>query len=162
MKEIMGLLEDFDPAALLPELDSALGKIETLLRLAIMVGPIIILVLGILYFVLPPREANHSFGYRFFWGMSSVESWRFTQRVAGLIWSLLGVVLTILMQLQAMKFRGMETMEMIWVTTRCLLWEFGLVAVSCLLIDLIVIVFFNAKGDRRGFTVRKKKVKAEK
>lgn len=170
MEETISALEDFDPAAILdafdpakmlPELEPALGQIETLLRLSILVGPILLLVLGILYFILPPREANHSFGYRFFWGMSSVESWRFTQRVAGLVWALLGLVLTVLMLMRSSQFPGMETMDMVWSAVRCILWELGLVAVSCLVIDVIVVVCFNARGVRREFTLPKKRAKRE-
>jgi hypothetical protein len=62
IESITGLLEDFDPAALLPELDTVIGRVEFFTRLAVMAGPLVLLVLGVLYFFAAPREANYHFG----------------------------------------------------------------------------------------------------
>lgn len=150
MEVIEKFLGDFDPSALLPDLDSMLGRMEFLLRLAVMIGPLILLVLGILYFLLPAKEANYSFGYRFFWGMNSVEAWRFMQKVAGIAWGGLGLVLTVIMFFVCAGFGGKETMDMVWAAVRCILWELGLLAISCIVIDVIMLVMFNSKGDRRS------------
>lgn len=151
MEIIEKFLGDFDPAALLPDLDSMLGRVEFLLRIAVMAGPLVLLVLGLLYFLLPAKEANHNFGYRFFWGMNSVEAWRFTQKVAGIAWAALGLVLTIVMFFICASFDGKETMDMVWLAARCILWELGLLAVCCVVVDIIVVVMFNSKGIRRRF-----------
>ena len=149
MDIIKSLLSDFDPAALLPKLDTALGKVELVVRIAVMVGPLILLALGIWYFFLPPKEANHSVGYRFFWGMSSVESWRFTQKVAGIVWGLLGLTLAVVMFFVGSGFRDMEMMDMVTQAVKCIFWEIGLLAAACLAIDITVVVVFNSKGIRR-------------
>ena len=72
MDFIKSLLSDFDISSLLPKLDSLLSKVELLARIVVMAGPVILLVLGLWYLLLPPKEANYAVGYRFFWGMSSV------------------------------------------------------------------------------------------
>ena len=92
MKEmIKSLLGDFDPTALLPDLGAMFGHLELLLRIAVLVGPLCLLGFGLWYLLAPAKEANHSVGYRFYWGMSSVEVWQFTQRLAGLVWTGVGL-----------------------------------------------------------------------
>ena len=54
----------FDVVKFLPKLDSVMGWMGLLIRLAVLVGPILILVLGLMYYFSPPKEANHRFGYR--------------------------------------------------------------------------------------------------
>lgn len=144
------LFEDFDLAAFLPDLSGIQGWIETVLRVAVMAGPILLLGFGLLYLMAPPKEANHSFGYRFWWGMASLKAWQFTQKVAGFAWTGLGIGLTIVMAVCCNAFRRMEMDTMTWFAGKCLLWELGLIALSCLVIDIIVIACFDRQGYRRG------------
>ena len=103
IKEIM---DGFDPAALLPDLTTLVGKVEFVTRIAVMVGPIVLLVLGVLYFFASPKEANYHFGYRCYFGMGSMDAWRFTQRLAGLVLAALGLILTVVMLFVCGSFRG--------------------------------------------------------
>ena len=147
--DLKTLMDEFEPASLLPELDTILGKAELITRIAVMIGPIILLILGLAYLLLSPKEANYYFGYRCYFGMGSVEAWRFTQRLAGIIWTLLGLTLTAVMFLVCGGFRGMEMMEMMNTAVTCVLWQAGLVLVSWLAINTIVALRFNAKGNLR-------------
>lgn len=150
LKDRLGeLIQEFDPANFMPELGSMLGIVELVCRVAVMLTPVALLALGLMYFLVPPKEANHAFGYRFYWGMSSVESWRFTQKLAGLLWGILGLVLTIFMALITNSYRGMEVMDIVWSAATCILWELALVAGSIVLIDLTVVICFNRKGVLR-------------
>ena len=79
----------------LPSLESLLGKLDLLVRVLVMAGPLALLGLGLYYFLLPPKEANHSAGYRFRYGMRKVKVWKFMQRIAGMVYSLVGLVLTV-------------------------------------------------------------------
>ena len=149
IEDLKSLMDDFDPASLLPELDSIMGWIQFIVRLAVVIGPVVLLVMGLAYLFMSPKEANYYFGYRCFFGMGSVEAWRFSQRLAGIVWGLLGLVLTIVMVLVGGGFQSMETMDMLWKAVRCLLWEAGLTAVSCLVINTVVASYFDGKGGRR-------------
>ena len=73
---IKSLLGEFDPTAFLPDLWAIFGNLDTALRVVVLAGPLCLLGLGLLYLLAPPSEANHIFGYRLFWGMSSVEAWQ--------------------------------------------------------------------------------------
>lgn len=149
MDAIMSLLQDFDPAAFIPELNTVLGWIELLARLSVMVGPLILLALGLFSFLAPPKEANHKMGFRTLWGMGSVEAWQFTQRLAGICWTALGFLLTVVMALICNSFRGLDTMQMVQSAGTCLLWEIGLIVASYIGINVTVIVRYDWKGNRR-------------
>lgn len=147
--EVTGLLNGLDISNLLPKLDSVLGYVDAILRIAVLLAPVVIFALGLAYFLTPPKEANHGFGYRFYWGMSSVESWAFTQKLAGIVWAVLGLVLIIVMAILCSGFAGMELMAMVEKAVTLLIWELALVAVSCIAIDITVVVMFDRKGVRR-------------
>ena len=147
---IKELMDAFDPASLLPELDTITGWIDLVARIAVMAGPIVILLLGLAYLLIAPREANYVFGYRTWFGMGSVEAWRFTQRLAGIVLGLLGLVLTVVMFLTVNGFGELAIMDMMTKVVTCLLWEIGLTAVCCLGINLTTLLLFDGKGNFRG------------
>lgn len=146
---LKSLLSDFDPAALVPDLAGMFQGLEGLLRIAVMVGPLCLLGLGLFYLLLPPKEANYNFGYRAFWAMSSVDAWQFTHKVAGVTWTALGLVLTTVMGLRCNGFRDLGPEEMVWAALWSLVWELGIIAVSILAVNIAVMVLFDHKGNRR-------------
>ena len=150
---IKELMDGFDPASLLPELDTVFGKVELVCRVIVMIGPALLLLLGLIYLFLTPREANHYIGYRCYFGMGSVNAWRFTQRLAGIVFGGLGLVLSIIMLLTIGSFREMAMDAMVWKAARCLLWEGGLALLGHLGIMITAMIVFDRKGNFR----RKKK-----
>ena len=58
IEDLKGLMDGFDPAALLPELDGILEGIVSLARMAVMVGPILLFAAGLAYLLLAPKEAS--------------------------------------------------------------------------------------------------------
>ena len=91
LMELLGKLQD--PASLLPDLNQALTDLVPVIRYAVLLAPAVLLVMGLVYLFLAPKEANHTLGFRCWWGMSSVEVWQFTQKLAGITWTALGLVL---------------------------------------------------------------------
>ena len=148
-EDIKVLMDNFDPAALLPDLTTVVGKVEFITRIAVMAGPVVLLTLGILYFFAAPKEANYRFGYRCYFGMGSEEAWRFTQRFAGLVWGVLGLVLTVVMLIITGSFGGNPIMDIIGKGAKCLLWEGGLILVSILGINFTAMLCYDRKGLRR-------------
>ena len=149
IEDLKTLMDEFDPAVLLPELDTVVGKAELVARIAVLAGPVILLLLGLAYLLVSPKEANYHFGYRCYFGMGSVEAWRFSQRLAGVVWAVLGLVLSVVMLLVCNGFAGQEIMDILGSAVKCLLWEVGAVAVSCLTINGLVAARYDAKGYRR-------------
>ena len=149
MEALKALMKDFDPAALMPDLDTVLGKLEGIIRLAVMVAPLVLLGLGLLYLLAPPKEANYKLGYRFFWGMSSVEAWRFTQRLAGVVFSAMGLIFLIVMLVISGGFGDLGEMEMVTTTVNCLLWQVGLAFAGYFGVALTAFVLFDRTGAPR-------------
>ena len=152
---IKSLMDGFDPAALLPDLSELFGSLATLCRFAVMIGPVVMLVLGLAYLFLSPREANYYFGYRCYFGMGSVQAWRFTQRIAGMLFGGVGLILTIVMYVISGAFAEMEVTDMVWKAAGCLAWQAVIALVLTFLVNFLAFFFFDAKGGPR----RKKKEK---
>ena len=82
-------------AAIIPELGAMLADMRFWLGFAMLVGPVLLMLLGAYYYFLAPGEANHKAGYRTYYGMGSVEAWRFTQGLAGKVWGFMGAGLAV-------------------------------------------------------------------
>ena len=150
---IKSLMDGFDPAAMLPDLSELFGSLATLCRFSVMVGPVVLFVLGLAYLFLSPKEANYYFGYRCYFGMGSVQAWRFTQHLAGLLFGGVGLILTIVMFSISGSFAEMEVTDMVWRAADCLVWQAVIALVLTLLVNFLAFFFFDGKGGPR----RKKK-----
>ncbi len=146
---LMAIFSEFDVAAFLPQLDTLMGWVETILRLLVMAGPLLMLGFGLLYLLAPPKEANYSLGWRFWWSMASLDAWQFTHHWAGIVWSALGFLLTLIMAFVCNAFRRMAPMDMVWSAAKCLIWELGLMGAACIGINVAVMKVFDKDGFRR-------------
>lgn len=155
-EDLTNLLEGADLSALLPELDSIVDKMAPIMKVAVMAGPVIFLALGLLYLFATPKEANYKFGYRCYFGMGSVNAWRYTQRLAGIVFTGVGLILTLVMLFITGGFGEMDVMDMLWKAMKCGIWEAVIIAISCLLVNLVVMFYFDAKGN-----IRRRKAKAK-
>ena len=146
---IKEMMDGFNPEALLPQMDTIFSRVLLVCRVAVMIGPVLLLVLGLAYLFLSPKEANYYFGYRCYFGMGSVNAWRFTQRIAGIVLGGLGLILTPVMFFISSGFAGMQVMDMVWKALRCLLWQAGLTILATLAINGLAMFWFNRKGELR-------------
>ena len=146
---IKSVMDGFDPASLLPDLSKVFGNLVGVCRVAVMIGPVIALILGLAYLFLAPKEANYYFGYRCYFGMGSVRAWRFTQRIAGMILGGLGLILTVIMAIVTAGYGHMDSMDMVWSAVNCLVWEAVLLLIGTIAINLIAMANFDAKGEYR-------------
>ena len=149
IESIKEIMDAFDPATLLPELGDIFSLVTGVCRIAVMVAPIILLVLGVAYLLFSPKEANYYFGYRCYFGMGSVEAWRFTQRLAGAVLGGLGLILTGVMLVISMGFPGMEAMDMVWKAFWCLIWQGVLALLANAGIWLATFLRYDARGNLR-------------
>ena len=146
IKEIM---DGIDPAALLPDLTTIFGRIELLCRIAVMIGPIVLLVMGLSYLLFAPKEANHYFGYKCYFGMGSVQAWRFTQRFSGIILTAVGLILTGAMFFLSTGFHAMPVPDMVWRSVVCLFWEAIAAILAFESVNLTAMLLFDRKGVLR-------------
>ena len=155
IEQMKQLVNEFDFANFIPAGDSILGWIELLVRLFVMAAPVCVLVFGLWFLFLPPKEANHRAGYRTYFGMGSVEAWRFTQFLAGVVLSAVGLILSVVMLLVTNGYREMDMMDMVNNAIVCVLWEIGCIVLCCLGINITALVMFDRKGVRRSKKRRK-------
>ena len=149
MNSITAFFDKLDFSKLVPELDTLLGKLQAVATWSLMIGPIVMLAFGLWYFFLPPKEANHKVGFRTWFGMGSVEAWRFTQRLAGIVWGGLGLVLTVISIIVSLTFGGKDAMQIATSAFVCLMWQAGLALIGWFGISFIVFLRYDGLGYRR-------------
>ena len=152
VESIKGMMDAFDPAALLPDLSKVFGSLTAVCRVAVMIGPVILLILGLAYLFLSPKEANYYFGYRCYFGMGSVESWQFTQKLAGIVLGGLGLVLTVAALVVSLGLSLQNPMDSVWRAVYCLIFQAVLVLLANAAIWGVTAYLFDAHGlpRRRG------------
>ena len=146
---IKALLDGFDPAGLLPDLSKVFDSLVPLCRLAVLVGPVVLLLLGLSYLLLTPKEANYYLGYRCYFGMGSEFAWRFTQRLAGWLFTAVGLVLTVVMFAISVRFPYMALTDMVWKAASCLLVELVAAVLLILTVNISAAWHFDRKGKHR-------------
>ena len=148
MDKILSLFQQ-DIGELLPDMDSFLSGFAGFVRLALLAGPVILLVLGLWYTFLPPKEANHRAGFRTYITMGSIQVWRFAQKLAGIIYMVLGGILTVVMFIVSLFFSNENPVAMITTALICVIIQLILVVLVWLLINALVFRVYDAKGNRR-------------
>ena len=149
MESIKEMMDGFDPAALLPQLETIFEKMELICRVAVMVGPVVLLIMGLVYLFFTPKEANHYIGYRCYYGMGSVQAWRFTQRIAGIAFGGLGLVLTLIMFFVSNGFASMAVEDMVWKALSCLVWQAILTVLATIAVHVLAFLNFDRNGEFR-------------
>ena len=146
---IKEMMDGFDPAALLPQIDSIVDWVKLICRLAVLVGPIVLVLAGLSYLLLAPKEANYYFGYRTTFGMGSVAAWRDTQKVAGWMFAGVGLVLTVIMLMVCVTFGGLEPMTAVWRAAKCMIAEAVIALIVVLSINSVAAFTYDYKGNKR-------------
>lgn len=146
---IKEMMDGFDPAALLPRIDSIVDWVKLICRLAVLVGPIVLVLAGLSYLLLAPKEANYYFGYRTAFGMGSVAAWRHTQKVAGWMFAGVGLVLTVIMLMVCVTFGGLEPMTAAWRAAKCMIAEAVIALIVVLSINSVAAFTYDYKGNKR-------------
>lgn len=147
-------LAELDPEALIPQIDSLVELAGGICRICLLAVPLALLLTGLAYLLFAPREANYIFGYRTAFGMGSVSAWRHTQKIAGAMFSLLGLVLLLAVFLITAGMGNLAPMDMVWKTVRILIGEGVLVIAARLLVNTVAMATFNYRGERRRKAAR--------
>ena len=147
--EFITKLFDFDFTALVPEMSTLLALLKTIVTLAVLCGPFAMVVLGALYLWKPAKEANYKYGYRTYFGMGSVEAWRFSQKMAGLIFLGVGGLLVIAMLVVLCIATGNDMFALAKTAAICLGVELGLALAARLAVAILAWVYFDKDGERR-------------
>lgn len=149
MDDILSLLQDFDVANFLPAPGDYISSLVGWVRFAVLLGPLILLGLGVWYFFWPPKEANHSVGFRTYWSMGSVKAWLFSQKLAGMSFMVLGGVLFVLSLLISLTFNGEKAMGMINTALVLVVIQLLLILGLCIVLNLLIYRAFDKDGKAR-------------
>lgn len=149
MEKITELLNTFSLEKYIPKLDTLMGWVQWLVSLAVRVGPICILVLGLIYLLIPPKEANRKAGFRTYFGMGSVIAWNVTQRLAGIVMTITGLILTIIAYKRIGEFASYDMMTMANVAIKMVKSQVICALVIYVFMFLLTAVLFNRNGDCR-------------
>ena len=149
LESIKEFFAGFESLPSLPDPGPLVEKADLIARLLVMAGPVVMVIMGLLYLFAAPQEANHHFGYRCYFGMGSEQAWRYTQRIAGYTWSGLGLVLTVAMLLVTAKFAQQELFEVLTTAVVCVVLEALLLLLASIVIRTIVAARYNRHGERR-------------
>ena len=132
-----------------PDAGTVVDKILPIAKVLVVAGPVIMLILGLLYLFAAPKEANHHFGYRCYFGMGSEQAWRFTQRIAGYTWIVLGSIMTVAMLIVTGRFPGQDVLEMLTTAGTCVVVEALVLLIATIVIRITVAAVFDRHGERR-------------
>ena len=132
-----------------PDAGTVVDKILPIAKVLVVAGPVIMLILGLLYLFAAPKEANHHFGYRCYFGMGSEQAWRFTQRIAGMTWIALGSIMTVAMLIVTSRFPKLDVLEMLTSAATSLVTEALVLLAATIIIRITVAAVFDRHGERR-------------
>lgn len=142
-------LFDLDLSKFVPEMPAFLGGLRALLVLAILIGPILLVTLGAMYLLRPAPEANFKYGFRTYFGMGSIEAWRFSQKIGGLAFGGLGAVLLLVMFIVVLTFFKKDLFQIANTAIVCLIWQAILALIARITVSILCCVYFDRNGDRR-------------
>lgn len=150
MDFISSLLDGLDNIGnLVPALEKLLSSAQLWLTILLLIGPAVMLILGVIYLFLPPKEANHHIGYRTYFGMGSVEAWLHTQKLAGIIYGGLGIILGIIMIIVSTSLKNKDMMQAFTSAITWLCVQVGIVLLIYLGMFVYTAIVFDRHGNRR-------------
>lgn len=135
--------------ALIPNLEKLMGDMRSWLGIAMIIGPVIFIVMGLVYYFLAPPEANHKLGYRTYFGMGSVTAWKFTQKLAGIVWGGLGIILAIVAIIGCVIMVGQELSKATSTALTILIIEAVAAVLAFLTVEITVILRYDMNGSAR-------------
>ena len=143
-------MDDFNIGKFLPEFSRFLDGMDMFVRVCVMAGPLALLGLGLYFLLAAPKEANHTAGYRFRYGMAKVRSWQFMQFLAGSVYSVTGLILTVVMGCLCVSIHKLDLMSMSIAAIKMIGWQVAVIVAVTVGINVTVMVLFDSEGNRRS------------
>ena len=136
--------------ALIPKLELLLSDMKFWMGVAVLIGPLLFLGMGAFYYFLSPKEANHRLGYRTYFGMGSVPAWKFTQKLAGMVWGGLGAVLTLVAVIVCIVLGSREPAHAMSGALTMLIIEAVCALLAFLAVEILVFVRYDMNGNLKN------------
>lgn len=136
--------------ALIPNLEKLLGDVRSWLGIAMIIGPVIFIGMGLFYYFLAPPEANHRLGYRTYFGMGSVSAWKYTQKLAGVVWGGVGIVLAVVAIIGCIIMVAQELPKATTTSLTILIIEAVVAVLAFLTVEITVLLRYDMNGSARN------------
>ena len=149
MDAITGFLEEFDFAKLLPELGKFLSGLRFWIGFVMLLGPVVLLICGLRYYYRPVQIPDRKRGYYLPCAMYTKAAWKFTQRTAGVVWSIAGGAMAVIGLLICLILIKANEMTLVTVAVIWMILEVVAVLVSNMMIRRKV----NSCFDRDGMPI---------
>lgn len=143
---LSGFFETLDPTQLLPKADTFLVIAIVLIIISLLIGPVMLLLAGLKYLKAPSPLPNHKTGFRTYFGMGSKAAWDYTQRLAGILWSILGALLTVAMVIVCLIFITLNAAQIAFTALICMIVQASLAVLSWAVITIMATVNFDKNG----------------
>jgi len=114
-------IQDFDITSFLPELESFLGSLRFWCGFAALLGPILLLIFGLLLLKNPDAGINQFLGFRLCREGSSDAARKRAYRLGGLYWTVSGGALAVVTLVVLLFTIGADALGMLTATAVCLL-----------------------------------------
>ena len=131
-----------------PSITLFLGFLTVLLCVSLLIGPAFLLHFGATYYF-RPAALDSGRGFRSPFVKGSTSAWKYTQKMAGMIWGGLGALLSVAMLIVCLTFIGKNQAQMASVAVICLAIQVVLVTIATVAIHFLVYRFGNQKKKRK-------------
>lgn len=148
MDAILSFLKEFEITQLLPDIDTFMGRLELITRLAVLAGPLLLLCLGLWYHYRPSEQPDHPLGFLGRSVMGSTDAWKFAQRIAGMCFMILGGGLFAVMLVVSIFYGLMSALGMVTTALVCIIIELALVIAAQVFINKWVLKYYDKEGNR--------------
>ena len=134
---------------IVPKLNTLLSDIRLWIGLLLYVGPVLLIVLGLFFIFLSPKEANHRLGYPSIYGMGSVPAWKFSQKLGGMVLGGLGLVLLIIALIVSATVSGKELNDVMETVFAWLIVQASGTLLAYIGVEITLIVRYDLAGNLR-------------
>lgn len=121
----------------------------SLLSLAIVAIPVVVLILGLLRWLAPMERINYYFGYRSWRATRTGVLWKFAQNFSGKVFTWVGAVLLVPGLVQCFVMAGKSMTYMALAAVGCLAVEAVALLIAMAVIEITLWVKFDWKGQPR-------------
>lgn len=138
MKALLSSLMDIDFTKIVPEIGAFVGWVKFFLIVAMLIGPVVMLITGAVWVWRPSKEPTYRRGYQHKCIMENTENWLYAQRFAGLIRTVLGGAMTVVAGIVALITALISETALATAAVIFLLVEIILVVIATIYIDSTV------------------------
>ena len=100
--------------------------------------PVIMIFVGVLFLVAPPKYKNRFYGYRTPGSRKSPEAWEYAHRAMGMAWTILGLGMLLISFMVTIIYPASLTYELVTFGTKYCLFQTGVMILTIIPIEWLL------------------------